>query len=126
MTFQTTHDPKNCANIELALDIIVGKWKPVIMFHLLNNDKLRFSELQRLIPDISKKMLTQHLRELEAHDIIHREVYAEVPPRVEYSMTEYGMGLKELLMAMQKWGLAHLEHLTKLEKLPSLVNDFSK
>ena len=117
MDFKTTHNPENCANIEIALDIIVGKWKPVIMFHLLNNDKLRFSELQRLIPDISKKMLTNQLRELEHHDIIHREVYAEVPPRVEYSITEYGMGLKEVLMAMQKWGLTHLQHLRELDRI---------
>ena len=117
MEFKIARNHENCANLEIALDIIVGKWKPVILFHLLNNDKLRFSELQRLIPDISKKMLTNQLRELEFHDIIHREVYAEVPPRVEYSMTDYGLGLKEVLIAMQKWGLTHLQHLRELDRL---------
>jgi len=112
------HNRDNCANIEIALDIIVGKWKPVILFHLLNNEKLRFSELQRAIPDISKKMLTNELRDLEYHDIVHRKVYAEVPPRVEYSMTEYGMKLKSVLMAMQSWGLEHLMHLNELGRLP--------
>ena len=115
-TKTVTHS--NCANIEIAMDIIVGKWKPVILFHLSNNDKLRFSGLQRAIPDISKKMLTNQLRELEYHDIVHREVYAEVPPRVEYSMTEYGMSLKSVLNAMQVWGLEHLQHLSELGRLP--------
>lgn len=105
----------NCANIEIAMDIIIGKWKPVILHHLLNNEKLRFSELQRAIPDISKKMLTNQLRELERHDIVHRKVYAEVPPRVEYSMTEYGMKLKTVLISMQTWGLEHLQHLKELD-----------
>ena len=109
------HDSDNCANIEIAMDIIVGKWKPVILFHLLNNEKLHFSELQRAIPDISKKMLTNQLRELERHDIVHRKVYAEVPPRVEYSMTEYGMKLKTVLISMQTWGLEHLQHLKELD-----------
>lgn len=98
---------KKCDNIELAIEVIVGKWKPIILFHLINNDKLRFSELQRAIPDISKKMLTNQLRELEHHNIVHREVYAEVPPRVEYSMTASGMAVKDVLIAMQKWGNAH-------------------
>lgn len=96
------------------MDLIVGKWKPVILFHLLNNDKLRFSELQRAIPDISKKMLTNELRDLEHHDIVNRKVYAEVPPRVEYSMTEYGMNLESVLTAMQAWGVKHLQHLNEL------------
>ncbi|MFJ7367305.1 winged helix-turn-helix transcriptional regulator [Peribacillus frigoritolerans] len=112
------HRTENCENIEISLDIIVGKWKPIILFHLLSNDKMRFSELQRAIPEISKKMLTNHLRDLEFHDIIKREVFAEVPPRVEYSMTEYGMKLKNVLMAMQEWGIEHLQHLKELDRLP--------
>jgi DNA-binding HxlR family transcriptional regulator len=79
--------------IETALDILVGKWKPVILFHIIQKGTLRFSELQRLIPDITKKMLTTQLRELEYHDIINRKVYAQIPPKVEYSITEYGKGL---------------------------------
>ena len=81
---------ENCGELQVALDIIVGKWKPIILFHLMENEKLRFSELQRAIPEITKKMLTSQLRELEYNDIVHREVYQQVPPKVEYSMTEYG------------------------------------
>ncbi|MGE7780231.1 winged helix-turn-helix transcriptional regulator [Peribacillus sp. NPDC097264] len=113
-TIENTHNSDNCANIEIALDIIVGKWQPIILFHLINNEKLRFSEFQRAIPNISKKVLTNQLRELERHDIVHRKVYAEVPPRVEYSMTEYGMNLKTVLLSMHTWGLEHLQHLKEL------------
>lgn len=101
-------------SVETALDIIVGKWKPVILYHILRKQTLRFSELQRLIPDITKKMLTTQLRELEYHDIIHRKVYAQVPPKVEYSITEYGKGMEALLEAMHKWGNTHIQHLEKL------------
>lgn len=93
---------------------MLGKWKPIILFHLLHNEKLRFSELQRAIPDITKKMLTTQLRELEYHDIINRKVYAEIPPKVEYSMTEYGKGLIPVLESMRTWGLSHLLHLNEL------------
>lgn len=114
-TKANTHNTDNCANIEIAKDIIIGKWKPVILLHLFNNEKLRFSELQRAIPDISKKMLTNQLRELERHDIVHRKVYAEVPPRVEYSVTVYGNSLKTVLLSMHTWGLEHLHHLNELD-----------
>jgi DNA-binding HxlR family transcriptional regulator len=70
------HTTENCANIEIALDIFVGKWMPIILFHLFSNDKMRFSELQLAIPEISKKMLSNHLRELEFHDII-KEKYLQ-------------------------------------------------
>lgn len=100
--------------VAAVLGILVGKWKPIIIYHILENEVLRFSELQRLITDISKKMLTMQLRELGYHNIIHRKVYAQVPPKVEYSITEYGKGLKPLLMAMHEWGLAHLLHLEEL------------
>ena len=102
------------AGIETALDILVGKWKPVILFQIIKNDTLRFSELQRLIPGVTKKMLTTQLRELEYHDIINRKVYAQVPPKVEYSVTEYGKKLFPLLLSMHEWGLQHLEHLNEL------------
>lgn len=100
--------------VETALDILVGKWKPVILYHIIVNGTLRFSELQRSIPDITKKMLTTQLRELEYHDIINRKIYAQIPPKVEYSITEYGKGLMPLLMSMHEWGLGHLKHLDEL------------
>ena len=89
--------------VTLTLEMIGGKWKGVILWHLLNKP-LRFSQLQRRIPKVTQKMLTQQLRELEHDDLIHREVYAEVPPRVEYSLTSKGESLSEILTLMCKWG----------------------
>ncbi|WP_341300583.1 helix-turn-helix domain-containing protein [Lysinibacillus sp. FSL H8-0500] len=111
-----TNQPEgeNCRELQAALDIIVGKWKPIILFYLMENEKLRFSELQRAIPEITKKMLTSQLRELEYNSIVHREVYQQVPPKVEYSMTEYGRGLIPLLVSMRSWGMEHLRYLEDL------------
>ncbi|MGF9698648.1 MULTISPECIES: winged helix-turn-helix transcriptional regulator [Paenibacillus] len=97
-----------------ALDILTGKWKSLILLRLLNNGTMRFSELQKAIPDISKKMLAQQLKELEYHDIVHREVYAEIPPKVEYSITEYGQLMKPVLQTMSDWGVGHMQHMQKL------------
>ncbi|MFE4571717.1 winged helix-turn-helix transcriptional regulator [Paenibacillus chitinolyticus] len=99
---------------ETALEILVGKWKPVILLRLFSNGTMRFSELQKAIPDITKKMLTQQLRELEYHDIVHREIYRQIPPKVEYSITEYGKGMATILQALNDWGVAHVEHLNEL------------
>ncbi|KZE75750.1 HxlR family transcriptional regulator [Paenibacillus elgii] len=99
---------------ETALEILVGKWKPVILLRLFSNGTMRFSELQKAIPDITKKMLTQQLRELEYHDIVHREIYRQIPPKVEYSITEYGKGMATILQALNDWGVAHIEHLNEL------------
>lgn len=99
---------------ETALDILAGKWKPVILYQLMLNDIMRFSELQRAIPDITKKMLTNQLRELEYHDIITRKVYAQVPPKVEYSISEYGKSLKKVLSVMNTWGNNHIQHMNEL------------
>lgn len=109
--------------IEMALDILVGKWKPVILFHIFDKGTLRFSELHRLIPDVTKKMLTTQLRELEYHNIINRKIYAQIPPKVEYSITEYGKGLMPLLVSMHEWGLTHLQHLDKLYAAKQIEND---
>ncbi|WP_248926824.1 winged helix-turn-helix transcriptional regulator [Paenibacillus hamazuiensis] len=103
----------NC-KYEKVLEILFGKWKTVILFHLFSNRTMRFSELQRAIPDITKKMLTQQLRELEYHDIIHREVYHQIPPKVEYSISAYGQSLLPVLLAMNDWGTAHIKHLNEL------------
>ena len=92
--------------VKLTTDIIGGKWKPLILFYL-EGRTCRFSELRRLIPGMSKKMLTQHLRELEHDEIIRRKIYAEVPPRVEYSLTRHGESLKPILKLMSAWGNRH-------------------
>src|SRR5699024_7298683 len=110
------YNGETCKELQTALDIISGKWKPIILFHLMENDKLRFSELQRAIPAITKKMLTSQLRELEFHNIINRKVYQQVPPKVEYSMSEYGHGLKPLLVSMRRWGYDHLQHMGNLHE----------
>lgn len=93
--------------METTLDIIGNKWKPKIIFQLIQ-DKKRFGELQRTIPGVTRQMLTQHLRELELHGIVHREVYTQVPPKVEYSLTPTGQTLIPVLMAMTEWGTKYL------------------
>ncbi|MGA7292892.1 MAG: helix-turn-helix domain-containing protein [Terriglobales bacterium] len=98
-------DHSNCP-VKLTASIIGGKWKPSLLFHLEGHTR-RFCELQRLIPGLTKKMLTQHLRELERDGIIRRKVYAEVPPRVEYSLTRHGESLKPILKLMSAWGTRH-------------------
>jgi DNA-binding HxlR family transcriptional regulator len=98
-------DHSNCP-VKLTASIIGGKWKPSLLFHLEGRTR-RFCELQRLIPGLTKKMLTQHLRELEHDGIVHRKVYAEVPPRVEYSLTRHGESLKPILKLMSAWGNRH-------------------
>ncbi|MGA8152085.1 MAG: helix-turn-helix domain-containing protein [Terriglobales bacterium] len=92
--------------VKLTTDIIGGKWKPMILFYL-EGGTLRFGELRKLIPAMTKKMLTQHLRELERDEVIHRKVYAVVPPKVEYSLTKHGESLKPILKLMSAWGTKH-------------------
>ncbi|GGK04564.1 transcriptional regulator [Lentibacillus kapialis] len=106
--------PELC-RVEDALGILVGKWKPVILLHLLQEGTMRFNELKRSMPEITQKMLTKQLRELEEEDIIERVVYAQVPPKVEYSITEYGTSLEPILEAMHEWGTKHTLH--KRQKL---------
>ncbi|MFB3165507.1 winged helix-turn-helix transcriptional regulator [Neobacillus sp. 179-J 1A1 HS] len=102
-------EPELC-RVDDALGILVGKWKPIILLHLLKNGTQRFSELKRSVPGITQKMLTNQLRELEDEDIIHRVVYPQVPPKVEYSITEYGRSLEPILEAMHQWGTNHTLH----------------
>lgn len=89
--------------VETTLDVIGGKWKGIILYQLLNGTK-RFNEFRRLNPGITQFMLTLQLRELERDGIIHREIYKEVPPRVEYSLTDFGRTLGPLIMSMKAWG----------------------
>ena len=92
--------------VKTAVDVIGGKWKPLVLFFLKRGPQ-RFNELRRQIPGVTQKMLTQQLRELERDGIVHRRVYAQVPPKVEYSLTRYGDSLRPLLEMMCKWGTKH-------------------
>ncbi|BEP40911.1 helix-turn-helix domain-containing protein [Variovorax sp. V15] len=94
--------PYNCG-IGPAFDVIGGKWKAVILWEL-HVQPLRFGELKRALPDISEKMLIQQLREMETDGIVHREVFHEVPPRVEYSETKLGATLNAALAPLADWG----------------------
>lgn len=90
-------------HVELTLDIIGGKWKALILWQL-KNQVLRFSELKRTLPEITQRMLTQQLRELEEDGMVNRKVYAQVPPKVEYSLTENGESVIPILELMCQWG----------------------
>ncbi|QIP83850.1 helix-turn-helix transcriptional regulator [Streptomyces sp. Tu 2975] len=90
--------------VDAALDVVSGKWKGLILWELDTHRVRRFAELRRGLPGVSEKMLTQHLREMEADGLVHREVYAEVPPRVEYSLTEHGHTLNQALGPLGAWG----------------------
>jgi DNA-binding HxlR family transcriptional regulator len=89
-----------------TINIIGGKWKVIILYVISYHIK-RFGEIHQMIEGISKKILADQLRELEKDGIIHREVFAEVPPRVEYSMTEKGLTLRPIIFSMRDWGLKH-------------------
>lgn len=96
----------NCP-VEATLNLIGGKYKALILWHL-SGGKLRFSQLKKLIVEATPKMLTQQLRELEDHKLIHREVYPIVPPKVEYSLTDLGQSLMPVLISMRDWGAGYL------------------
>jgi len=97
-----------------ALRILGGRWKPTIL-HILLNGKQRFSELRKLMPLVSERMLSQQLKELEKDGLIKREVFPEVPPRVEYSLTEDGQELQPMLYCISRWGAWHKRKYTGKE-----------
>lgn len=94
--------------IDAAMDVVMGKWKSLILGELDSGTR-RFGELRRGLPGVSEKMLVQHLREMETDGLVHREVYREVPPRVEYSLTEAGRELNAALEPLAEWGRRRIE-----------------
>lgn len=98
--------------VELVLELIGNKWKVLILRELMQKT-MRFGELKKALGTVSQKVLTQQLRDMEADKLVHRKVYAEVPPRVEYSLTETGKSLKPILDAMHMWGEKYKQKLNK-------------
>lgn len=92
--------------VETTLLLISDKWKALILRDLLNGT-MRFSELRRSVGNVSQKVLTSNLRQMERDGLVHREVYPEVPPRVEYSLTDTGMSLRPVIEAMREWGIQY-------------------
>lgn len=105
--------------VELTLLVIGGKWKPIILFHLGTDGTLRFSQLKKIMPNITQKMLTQQLRELEADGMVHREVYPQVPPKVEYSLTELGASVMPVIHQLSSWGQEYAKVMTKRDSAPT-------
>ncbi len=98
------YSPESAASgVEQVIQLLEGRWKLIILFHLFDGKVQRYSDFEKLIPGISQKMLAQQLRQLEADDIVSRMVYPQVPPKVEYRLTEWGQALCPALDAMLKW-----------------------
>lgn len=94
--------------VESTLSLLDGKWKGVILYHLLNDRTLRFNELRRRLSAVTQRMLTKQLRELEEAGIVSRKVFAVVPPRVDYGLTPLGLSLEPVILALDAWGKAHV------------------
>ncbi|WP_091583636.1 winged helix-turn-helix transcriptional regulator [Alteribacillus bidgolensis] len=102
----------NCEK-ELTLSLISGKWKITMLYHIGKDGTMRFNEIRRVFPKITHKVLTTQLRELEEDGLLHREVYPEVPPRVEYTITERGKSLMPIIDSMYEWGQKHMKYYTE-------------
>jgi DNA-binding HxlR family transcriptional regulator len=105
---------------ERTLKVISGRWKAVILYHLFDGPK-RLSELKRLAPNASQKVLIQQLREMEAHGLIDREIFRQVPPRVDYTATKLGLSLEPVVMSLCDWGRRHAAHLNELDRVTECV-----
>ena len=107
------NDKEYKCSVAVTLDIFNDRWKLAIIWHLLNGDK-RFKDLHEIISEITQKTLTIKLKELEEKNIIHREVFASVPPKVVYSLTQAGQNLKAVLEQMHKWGIDYVQEFGKI------------
>jgi DNA-binding HxlR family transcriptional regulator len=104
--------------IDAAMDVVSGKWKSLILWELHQHGARRFAELRRGLPGVSEKMLIQQLREMEQDGLLHREVYREVPPKVEYSLTEEGVSLNAALEGLGQWGTERIRRIGA-ERVPA-------
>lgn len=102
--------------VERALKVISGRWKAIILYQLFDGPK-RLSELKNLLPRISQKVLIQQLREMEEHGLVHREIFRQVPPRVDYSATALGLSLEPVIRSLCDWGRKHAADLDELDSL---------
>ncbi|UVK41525.1 helix-turn-helix transcriptional regulator [Mesorhizobium sp. AR10] len=105
---------------ERALKVISGRWKAVILYHLFDGPR-RLSALKAVVPDITQKVLIQQLREMEEHGLVSREIFAEVPSRVEYSATLLGLSLEPILLALCQWGQHHADELNEMDRLADCI-----
>ncbi|RWM21091.1 MAG: helix-turn-helix transcriptional regulator [Mesorhizobium sp.] len=105
---------------ERALKVISGRWKAVILYHLFDGPR-RLSVLKTLVPDITQKVLIQQLREMEEHGLIRREIFAEIPSRVEYSATPLGLSLEPILLALCEWGQHHADELNEMDRVADCI-----
>ncbi len=110
-------DTRTRCVVESVIGVIGGRWKCVVLFHL-SHGTLRFGELRRLLPNVTQRMLTLTLRELEEDGLVRRTVYAEVPPRVEYDLTPWGCSLEPIIVAMCEWGKRYKRRLQDLVPEP--------
>lgn len=122
-------DRRNCITpsaegcpVDTTLVVIGGKWKGVILYHLIDGPR-RFNEFRRLYPGLTQFMLTRQLRELEQDGIIHREVYKQVPPKVEYSLTEFGRTLEPIILSMRDWGATYRDRLQEVRVTPQQAEE---
>jgi DNA-binding HxlR family transcriptional regulator len=120
-----TYDCAIGCPIEATLDLIDGKWKAIILFHLLDRT-IRFNEMKRRLSKITQRMLTRQLRELEAVGLIKRTIFAEVPLRVEYALTPHGRSLEPVIRELWVWGDAHKTRLRLAANQPLAVEGFAR
>lgn len=110
-----TKGKKYVCGLDAAVDVVGGKWKPLLLW-ALHEQPRRYGELRRELDGITEKVLTQQLRELEGDGIVHREVHQQVPPKVVYSLTALGESLNKALEPLGDWGETHMDHITAVRR----------
>lgn len=117
------YDASKYCPVSVTQNMLMGKWKLMILW-IVSQQTRRFGELQKLMPDVSRGVLTQQLRELEKDNLVHREVYKEVPPKVEYSITETGESFIPVMIKIMEWGVGYIKETTKCDMNVCIANKF--